>query len=270
MRFWIQEIRNFLRRIRDSRMDAYAAQSAFYLIMGFIPFVMLLLSLIQYTSVTERDVLDLLMKIFPNSFRHYLMNLVGQIYVKSTALVSGTALAAVWACSRAVLAISNGLNAVNQIRETRNYLFRRIQSAFYVVFLLLSLVLTMTLFVFGNALHDYLMQKITVLQKFSGLLISFRTAATLLILTVLLAAMYTFLPNKRLRFFSQLPGAAVAAMSWSLFSYGISFYFEWRGSFPVIYGGLTTVVMIMLWLYFCMWLIFFGALLNVYFEEIKS
>ena len=34
-----------------------------------------------------------------------------------------------------------------------------------------------------------------------------------------------------------------------------------------IYGSLTTVVMLMLWLYFCMWLIFFGAMLNVVIGE---
>lgn len=105
------------------------------------------------------------------------------------------------------------------------------------------------------------------LQKFSGVLISLRTAGTLIALTLLIAAMYAYLPNRRRRFVSQLPGAAVTAMSWSLFSYAFSIYLEFRGGYASIYGSLTTVVMIMLWLYFCMWLIFFGAMLNVYFEE---
>lgn len=267
MMCWIQSCRKFMKRISKARVDAYAAQSAFYIIMAFIPFVMLLLTLIQYTAITEQDVMELLMMIFPASFQDYLRGLVEEIYVKSTALISGTAVAAVWACSRGVLAITNGLNSVNGIEETRNYLFRRMRSGLYVIFLLLALVMALVLFVFGNSVHDFIMDRITILRRFSGLVIGVKTALTLLSLTLILAAMYTFLPNKKQRFSSQLPGAAVAAVSWSLFSYAISIYLEWREAFPTIYGSLTTVVMIMLWLYFCMWLLFFGAILNVWLQE---
>ena len=176
-------------------------------------------------------------------------------------------IAAVWACGRGVLAITNGLNSVNGLKETRNYLFRRIRSGFYVVILVLSIVLALVLFVFGNAVHDVLIDRLTFLRKISGMLIWLRTAGTVIALSLLMAAMYTFLPNQPRKFRSQLPGAAVTALSWSLFSYAFSIYLELRSDAVSIYGSLTTVVMLMLWLYFCMWLIFFGAMLNVVIEE---
>ena len=259
---WIQEIRALSKRISKARVDAYAAQSAFYLIMGFIPFIMLLLTLLQYTTVTKTDAMELLMQIFPVSFQGFLEDIVSEIYVKSTTVMSISVIAAVWACGRGVLAITNGLNSVNGLKETRNYLFRRIRSGFYVVILVLSIVLALVLFVFGNAVHDVLIDR-----KISGMLIWLRTAGTVIALSLLMAAMYTFLPNQRRKFRSQLPGAAVTALSWSLFSYAFSIYLELRSDAVSIYGSLTTVVMLMLWLYFCMWLIFFGAMLNVVIEE---
>lgn len=264
---WIQEIRALSKRISKARVDAYAAQSAFYLIMGFIPFVMLLLTLLQYTTVTKSDVMELLMQIFPVSFQGLLEDIVSEIYVKSTTVISISVIAAVWACGRGVLAITNGLNSVNGLEETRNYIFRRIRSGFYVVVLVLSIVLSLVLFVFGNAVHDALIDRLAFLRKFSGMLIWVRTAGTVIALSLLMAAMYTFLPNQPRKFRSQLPGAAVTALSWSLFSYAFSIYLELRPDSMSIYGSLTTVVMLMLWLYFCMWLIFFGAMLNVVIEE---
>ena len=174
---------------------------------------------------------------------------------------------AVWACARSVLAISNGLNSVFEIEETRNYIFRRLRSGVYVILLLLSLVLAMALLVFGNYLHDLLLDLVPFLQKFSSIVISLRTAGALFLLTLLLAAMYTFLPNKKQRFRSQLPGAAVAALSWSIFSYGISVYFEWRGSFPqhlwrAYNSGYDHAVAVFLHV-----AALFRAMLNVYFEE---
>lgn len=99
--------------------------SRLYLIMGFIPFIMLLLTLLQYTTVTKTDAMELLMQIFPVSFQRFLEDIVSEIYVKSTTVMSLSVIAAVWACGRGVLAITNGLNSVNGLEETRNYLFRR-------------------------------------------------------------------------------------------------------------------------------------------------
>ena len=63
MRYVIQLIRWLLRfndKASEDRVDAYSAQSAFFIIMGFIPFVMLLLILLQYTPMKKEDVMTLL------------------------------------------------------------------------------------------------------------------------------------------------------------------------------------------------------------------
>lgn len=80
--------------------------------MGFIPFVMLLLILLQYTPMTKEDVMTLLKVIFPEGFHAYLETLVGSVYTKSTALLSGTVITAVWACSKAMMSVSKGLNKI--------------------------------------------------------------------------------------------------------------------------------------------------------------
>ena len=35
-----------------------------------------------------------------------------------------------------------------------------------------------------------------------------------------------------------------------------------------MYGSLTTIVLIMLWLYFCMYCVLFGAQLNIYMKDV--
>ena len=34
-----------------------------------------------------------------------------------------------------------------------------------------------------------------------------------------------------------------------------------------MYGSLTTIILILLWLYFCMYIVLIGAEINAYFEE---
>ena len=185
MRYVIQLVcwlLRFMDKSSEDRVDAYSAQSAFFIIMGFIPFVMLLLILLQYTPMTKEDVMTLLKVIFPEGFHAYLETLVGSVYTKSTALLSGTVITAVWACSKAMMSVSKGLNKIYDTKIRKNYFLARFRAALYIILLLISLILAMGLFVFGNLLHDYLLHYLPWLRAVSWLIISARTIGTILLL----------------------------------------------------------------------------------------
>lgn len=46
-------IKLFLDKCKRDKINAYSAQSAFFIILSVIPFLMVISSLLQYTSVTE-------------------------------------------------------------------------------------------------------------------------------------------------------------------------------------------------------------------------
>jgi len=88
-------------------------------------------------------------------------------------------------------------------------------------------------------------------------------------LTVLFAMMYAYIPNEKLKFREQLTGAMFSAIIWSIFSWGFSLYVSRAGAYS-IYGSLSIIVIVMLWLYFCMYIIMVGAYLNRYFNSRNS
>jgi membrane protein len=71
-----------------------------------------------------------------------------------------------------------------------------------------------------------------------------------------------------MKFEEQLPGAFFAATVWSMFSWGFSLYVTYSNSYS-IYGSLSIIVIIMLWLYFCMYIMLIGAYLNRYFRPVN-
>jgi membrane protein len=73
------------------------------------------------------------------------------------------------------------------------------------------------------------------------------------------------LPNRKAGFFDQLPGALFAALGWYLFSYGFSIYIDYCDSFNM-YGSLTTLVLLMFWLYAVMYIVLIGLELNQWLE----
>ena len=74
---------------------------------------------------------------------------------------------------------------------------------------------------------------------------------------------YKFLPNRRDKFRKQIPGAVFTALGWMVISWIFSVYVDVFQGFSSMYGSLTTIVLIMLWMYFCMYSILLGGELNI-------
>ena len=81
---------------------------------------------------------------------------------------------------------------------------------------------------------------------------------------------YTFVPEKRLKAAKQIPGALFSALAWMVFSLGFSIYFNRIGGrgYSYMYGSLAAIVILLLWLYFCMCILFMGAELNWFFVRL--
>lgn len=259
-------VRRFAKKMKKDRVDAYAAQSSFYVIMGVFPFFMLLLTLIQYTNVTPEMVMSMMTEVLPSGFYEVIESIVQELFSSSMAILSGTAIAAVWATSKSVLAITNGLNSVRDVQEDRNYFYMRFRSGVYILFLLFAIIMAILLLVFGNQIQETILRYFPALARFTAVIISLRALLSISILSLIFLFMYSALPNCKMHIIRQIPGAVFTASAWSIFSYGFSVYFDFAGSVSSIYGSLTTVVMMMLWLYFCMWLVFVGAEVNCYLE----
>ena len=263
----IRVIRGFLRRFNEDHVGAYAAQSAYFILLSFIPFVLLLVTLVQYTPLTQEIVTTALVRIVPEEFSSFVEGVVREIFGKSPAYVPLSAVIALWSAGKGVNALTNGLNCVYRVEETRGYLINRLRSTVYTLIFVVAVVLTLILLVFGNQIQAGIAARFPMIAKVTSFIIGMRTFITLVFLGLVFLLIYKFVPNRRASFKSQIPGAMVSAVAWSLFSLAFSVYIDFTPGSINMYGSLTTLVLIMLWLYFCMWIRLIGAEINSYFED---
>ncbi len=144
----IAGIRTFIGKCKEDDISAYAAQSAFFIVLSLIPFVMLFISLVQYTPVTEGMILESVNRLMPNYISPFLIGIIHEIYNDSIGIVSAAAVAAVWSAAKGIQYLTNGLNKVYDIEETRNWLFLRFRAILYTVMLVVAIVASLTLLVF--------------------------------------------------------------------------------------------------------------------------
>lgn len=125
------------------------------------------------------------------------------------------------------------------------------------------LIITLILLVFGNQLYNFIMAQLPFLSDLALVIMSLRSLVTMAILTVFFLLMYLVIPNRKSHFLQELPGAILTAGGWLGFSFLFSFYIDHMKGFSYTYGSLTTLAVCMLWLYFCMYILFIGAEVNM-------
>ncbi|MCD8395815.1 MAG: YihY/virulence factor BrkB family protein [Lachnospiraceae bacterium] len=261
---YVQFVRNVMNKVSHDHVRAHSAEAAFFLMMSCFPLLMLLITMLKYTSVTPEAIISAIEELTPFDVRDMLEPMLDSIYNQTIALVSTTAVAAIWTAGKSVLGMADGLNTIYRIEETRNYFVVRVRAAIYIVALVVSLGASVIILVMGYGFSGYVAEKIAFLQFLPDFTTIIPALLTVGLLAVLFLLMYTYLPNRRMRMSTQLPGAIFTAIAWCVFSFFFSVYLEYSTNMSVIYGSLTTLVVVMLWLYACMYLWFLGAELNHY------
>ena len=258
-----------MNRMNQDHVSAFAAQAAFFILMSFVRFLMLLLPLVTYVSITKDMVVEMILQVMPDAgdFRSFLLSIIQEVYDKSTAVVPISAIFTLWSAGKGLQGLTNGVNAIYHVKETRNYVVTRIRSALYTLVFILAVIGSLILLVFGNSIQKFLTRYIPALARVTAYIIGMRTAVSLVVLALIFLMVYKFLPNRKTSFRSQVPGAVISAVAWSLFSLGFSVYLDYYDGFSNMYGSLTTIILILLWLYFCMYIVLIGAEINAYFEE---
>ena len=257
----------FMERMRKDHVSAYAAQAAYFLIMSFIPFVLFLTAIVQYTPLTYREVRQAIMSVVPENLQGFVLNIVAEVFSKSAAVLPLSALVALWSSGKGMQALINGLNTIYHVKETRNWLVNRIYSMFYMFLFVLALIASLLLLVMGNRIHVLISGYVPFLGNMIGRILGAKTFLVFVMLFFVFLVLYRYLPNRRASLKSQVPGAFLTAVAWSVFSYLFSLYFTFFPDFSIMYGSLSTLILVMVWLYFCMNLLLYGAEINAYFES---
>lgn len=258
-----QKIVNITTEIAQHHVGAYAAQSAYFFMLCMIPIILLLLTLVQYTPVTKADVMTAVIQVFPTTVDSMITSIVNQVYNQSTGIIPITILVALWSAGKGVLAMTTGLNCIYKCHETRNYIFLRLRATLYTVMFLLVIISLLVLSVFGNSLNIFVEEHIPIMQKAADWLIEARTYIAPAVLMVFSLLIYKFLPNRKGKILKQIPGAVFAAIGWMVVSWIFSVYVDVFQGFSSMYGSLTTIILIMLWMYFCMYSILLGGEVNI-------
>lgn len=266
---WLHIATAVVRKYLALDMAVYAGSATLFLLMASFPMLMWVLVLVNLLpGFSVESVAELLADFLPQipSVQESTIQLLQNLSSQSAQFVASLAvLTTIVSASGGMSALQIGLQRLTP-GSRRTFLNRLLAVGYTFVFELLLLVML--------ALQGMK----SLFARFADTLPFFRHYAAVVheaqrvanigrfviipLLFVLLLLIYTYVPGGRRTLRSQLPGTIFATAGWLIFSRVFSFYILhfWRLSY--IYGSLTAVILVILWLFIIINLIFLGAGLN--------
>lgn len=265
---FLKKINDFFKQTSSDHVGEYTASCAYYTFLSFIPFIILLLSLVKYLNIEKDTLAQIFGIILPNIMKSSVLDIIQEMYSKSLETVSISAIFLLWSASKSFYALNLGLSAIYQKEERGNYFFLRLKGIIGAIAALILLIAILILLVFGNSIEVAIN---TNFPEFSGIfdfILHARDILSIAGMFVIFLVLYRIFQRKERRSIKNcIPGALFASIGWYLISFFFSLYVNIFTDFSVIYGSLATITVIMMWLYTIIYALFLGAELNVMLEE---
>ncbi len=266
----------YISKVNNDNLFAIAGQSAFFFILAVVPLTMFGLSVLQSFRIPVETLEEFLGLVLNDMASSYVSDFLGNFEYNTSGISIITLAVTLWSAAQGIHAIINGFNRIHGTHENRNWLFQRLRAVVVTLVLVIILVATMMVFVLGSSISAWLTPQIKDLPEIIEMLYNLRYFLVYIYLILIFALMYQKVPNlskevrKDFGFRSSLPGAVLCATAWFAMSVGISIYVDDFNGFS-IYGGLTRLAVIMVWLYMCILFLMLGAELNfVYHKSIRK
>ncbi len=261
----LYEILNFFRKeIFSIRFNDRASAVSFKFLMAIPPTLLLLFTLIPYWPIGNLDhsISEAIKFLVPNASTQKTINkIVTDFYAhKKNTLLSFSLILTLYYSSNGMLGLMRQFNKALPGFKKRNLVTRRGMAVGLTFLLILSVILTTSIFILQQkvirSLQVKWMQKSTVTQ-----LISYAIIIGMIFLTV--SAIYKYGPSLKKRWKWVTPGSIVA----TVLIVSTTFLLNWAVNnlinYNRIYGSISTLIVFILWVFYNAQILLIGFELNV-------
>ena len=265
---WLELAKRVWADIGKDDIFGRAAQLSYYFLLALFPLLLFLMSVIGMImgsgTALRQSLFNYLGKVLPASASNLVSTTVFEVSSASGGgKISFGILAALWAASAGMSAISQSLNVAYHVKETRPWWKQRLTAIVLTLILAVLIIAALVIVLYGGRLADVLASH----YGFSGAFtLAWKIAQWPIVLAFLFIAfamIYYWAPNLKDQNWRWItPGSLIAVVLWLLVSFAFRLYLHYFDSYSKTYGSLGAVIVLMLWFYFTGAAILIGGEVN--------
>lgn len=248
--------------INKDEMKFLPGHLAYFFILSIVPAITLVAFLCSRFGLNNEEMVQFFLDIIPKAaagvIRQFFSNTgsgMAIIYlIIGIILVSNGAYAIIIAC-----------NSLYKIKDS-SALFGRIKSLFLTFVLMFLFIFILVVIAFGNSIVTFILD-FEMFEEIRGIIyplfIYLKWPTAFFIIYVLLKLVYTLSPDKSVRSYTVTKGSIFTTVGW-LISTGIySYYANNIARYDMLYGNLSNIVILMMWIYLISYIFVIGIAINV-------
>lgn len=252
-----------VKRSYEDDIFSLASQLAYNLLLAMFPFIIFLFTLVGYSSVNSRDIMEILREFIPKDTFLLVQKTVREIAdTKNGGLLSVSIILAVWSAASGINAVIKGLNKAYNEKESRGIVKVQLISVVFTVALAFVIMLTVVLLVLGQVNGYLLIGWFGYSGYFGFVWYILRFIIIVFMMIFVFSGLYIYAPCKRHSLKEVLPGSIFASVGWIISSLAFSFYVNNFGNYASVYGSIGAVIVLMLWLLISSFIIILGGEIN--------
>jgi len=250
--------------MEEDHISESAAQCAYYVILSFVPFVILLMTLLQYTNIQPQELFNMISKIIPSYANEMVMGIIMEVNSKSIGTISLSLIFVLLSADRGLFALIKGLHLVYNFsdNERKSIFYLKLMSMVKTICFIILIVISLVVLVFGSAIISTMKEQFGLLKNYTIVYEIITYLVLLFVSFIIFLCIYKFIPGYKITFKSQIRGAIFGSVSLNIVSFVFSKFLDIFKGFSTIYGSLTTLMLVMMWIYTIFYIIFIGAEIN--------
>lgn len=248
--------------IQVPEMKILPGHIAFFLVLSIIPIITLIGFIASFFSISIESLVQVATNIVPEEIMDLLMPFVtgkGMDMNIGLFMVIGFVLA------------SNGPHAIIVACDTlydekdKNYLHTRVKAFVLTILLMLLFFFCLVVLAFGNSILNMILQMDFLSHIHTQLYWAFlfiKYPFAFILIYWIIKMLYTMAPSKKIPSKSVTKGALFTTIMWLIVTSIFSFYISHFGSYDLFYGGLSSIIVMMIWVYILSYVLVIGIAIN--------
>lgn len=258
-------------RYSAHHVTAFSAQMAYFLVMSIFPALILLIGVLGRLSIEYSWDISGYVNLIPREASFILQEYIKGLLVEDGgALLSVSGVFMIYSASRGVNSLMRSLNMAYGIPEDRGFVRVKLLGVFYTIMLFVSIIIALAIPNMGKGFFEFLSVYLPIPVVVTDLSSILGLGIYLITTNLVIGSLYAFLPNKRVAFKQVIPGTVFAITGWWVISKGFSYFVSNFSNLSVVYGSLTAVIILMIWLYLSSTIIMIGGEINSLLIDYKN
>jgi membrane protein len=263
--------RRLWREIQEDELLGRSAQLSYYILLALFPALIVLTAIMGLLSVENYmpELMGYLHKVLPADALSIVRRFLDQIAQGSGAdILSLGLLGALWASSSGMTAIMEALNVVYDVKEDSRPFWRvRLTAILLTMGLAGFVIVSMTLVLSGEHIGRWVADLVGLGTVFTWAWLVLQWPAAIALMLLAVGAVYYACPDIEQDWRWVSPGSLFAVVMWFVVSLGFKVYVENFGAYNKVYGSISGVIVMMLWLYWSGMVLLVGGEINAEIEH---